>query len=147
MVHPDCFGEDGWVQGNLTMIDKVAVSIVSGGNVEQSQAEEAAKDLVNIVYLNRDKCEFQRIYRDIKYDDYLGSSFLSNILLNVPSLILRIEHLIEKGLSYYRLDNPLIDERLYLVDTIFEQFGGVIADLIGFRKHFTASFDFGDDNA
>ena len=40
------------------MLDKVAVSIVSGGNVEESQALEAAKDLVNIVYLNRDKCEF-----------------------------------------------------------------------------------------
>ncbi len=58
MVHPDCFGEDGWLQGNLTMLDKVAVTIVSGENVDQSQAQEAAKDLVNIVYLNRDKCEF-----------------------------------------------------------------------------------------
>ena len=129
------------------MLDKVAVSIVSGGNVEQSQAEEAAKDLVNIVYLNRDKCEFQRIYRDIKYDDYLGSSVLSNIILNLPSMILRIEHLIEKGISFYRLDNPSNYDILQLVDIIFEQLGGVIADLAGFRKHFTASFDFGDDNA
>ena len=129
------------------MLDKVAVSIVSGGNVEESQALEAAKDLVNIVYLNRDKCEFQRIYRDIKYYDYLGSSVLSNVLINVPSLIMRFEHLIEKGISYYQLDNATKDDMLSLVDTILEMFGGVIADVVGFRKHFTASFDFGDDNA
>ena len=146
MVHPDCFGADGWLQGNLTMLDKVAVTIISGGTVEQSQAQEAAKDLVNIVYLNRDKCEFQRIYRDIKYCDYLGSSVLSNILLNIPSLIMRVEHLIENGIGYYRLVNPTNDDILSLFDTIFEQFGGIIADLVGFRKHFTPSFDFGDDN-
>lgn len=55
--------------------------------------------------------------------------------------------MIEKGISYYRLDNPSNDDMLSLADIIFELFGGAIADLAGFRKHFTASFDFGDDNA
>ncbi len=95
MVHPDCFGKDGWLEGNLTMLDKVAVTIVSGGNVPESQAYEAARDLVNIVYLNRDKCEFQRVYRDIKYYDYLGSSIISNIFTNILTLGMRIEHLVE----------------------------------------------------
>ena len=69
------------------------------------------------------------------------------MIINVPSLIMRIEHLIEKGISYYQLDNLTKDDMLSLVDTILEMFGGVIADVVGFRKHFTASFDFGDDNA
>ena len=98
------------------------------------------------MYLNRDKCEFQRIYRDIKYYDYLGSSVTANHLINIPSLAMRIEHLIEKGSIYFQLDNATNSDRLELIDTIMEQIGGVIADMVGFRKHFTASFDFGDDN-
>ena len=59
---------------------------------------------------------------------------------------MRIEHLIERGIIYFQLDNATNSDRLELIDTIMEQIGGVIADMAGFRKHFTASFDFGDDN-
>ena len=66
MFHPDCFGDDGWLKGNITFLDKVALQIVSKEWPKEADAYEAARDLVNIVYLNRDKCEFQRVHNDIK---------------------------------------------------------------------------------
>ena len=105
MVHPDCFGADGWLERNLTMLDKVAVTIVSGGNVPESQAYEAARDLVNIVYLNRDKCEFTRVFTDVKTFPYFGGSIIENIATKIITIGLRAEHVIEKGIEYWQIDS------------------------------------------
>ena len=66
MISTECFGD--WIKGNMTLIDQVGVRIAAGEilRIEEEQMREFAEDIVNIVYLNKDRCEFHRIYSEIK---------------------------------------------------------------------------------
>ena len=66
MISTECFG--AWIKGNVTQIDEVAIRIVAGEilRIEEPVMEGFATDIVNLFYLNRDKCEFDRFHSEIK---------------------------------------------------------------------------------
>ena len=82
MVSAECFGQ--WIRGNVTQIDRVASRIAAGEvlRIEEQQMEGFATDLVNLVYLNRDRCEFDRIYTEVKTALCRSDSHCITSLLN-----------------------------------------------------------------
>lgn len=64
VVSEDCMGP--WVQANLTHIDNVLARVADlDFEIPYDDAMEAAKDAVNIIYMNKEYCNISKVVTDL----------------------------------------------------------------------------------
>lgn len=84
VVNQACFGE--WIGNNLTHLDDVVERLSRFQfDVTYNEAKEAAVDAVNLLYKNREFCDFDKVYEDAYKYCTVGESKcrLDSIFLNL----------------------------------------------------------------
>ena len=142
IVPETCMGE--WVTQNLTYLEAVYEKMYNFEilDIPYDDAIEAAKDVVNLIYRNRDFCGVDKLVLDIKgICDYDGCfddiDVAANFKANMFAIMAKIEPVIEYLMSPEMLEPEETDEEiLQMCDTFGEAYGSLISFLIGFDKRY-----------
>ena len=137
VIDERCLG--AWVQTNLTHLDGVMTKLFNMEfNIPYDEAVEAATDMVNLIYKNREYCQMDKVASDfyelVMEDDILTDQQLfDNIKNNIFQIGVRIEKVWEIIVND-DLDSD--DSILKMCDTFFETYGALISYILGFDKTF-----------
>ena len=103
---------------------------------------EAAKDMVNLIYRNRDACDVDHIVKDLTefcpddscFDDIdVGANLKANLLV----LIAKVEPVLDFLFSpNYEFDDTSDEEVLKMADTMGDAYGSMISYMLGFDKRY-----------
>ena len=109
VISENCLGE--WVTKNLTYLEKVWEQVYNFELLEipYEDAIEAAKDVVNLIYRNRDACDVDHVVKDIvnfcSDDSCLDDiDVVKNVKTNILVLIAKIEPIFDYLFSPDSLD-------------------------------------------
>ena len=139
VVSENCLGE--WVTRNLTYLEMVWQKIYDFEvlSIPYEDALEAAKDVVNLIYRNRDACEIDRVIAD--FESFCGEDQCLedlNVIENIKTHLFAIAGKIEPVLEYLlsNMDSNSDDDVLKMADTFGEAYGSVVSYILGFDKRF-----------
>ena len=143
MINENCLGD--WVTKNLTYLEKVWEKIEDLELLEipYEDAMEAAKDVVNLIYRNRDACDVDHVVRDLvdfcPNDDCLDHiDVFRNIKNNLMVLIAKVEPVLDYLFFSESIETASDEETMRMADTFGDAYGSVISYLIGFDKKYLA---------
>ena len=141
VVPQECLGE--WVTQNLTYLERVWEKVWDFEilNIPYDDAIEAAKDVVNLIYRNRDYCMIDKLITDISsicdYEDCLDDiNVIENIKTNLFAIAAKAEPLLEYFLSPTLMESEEDEDILKMADTFGEAYGAVMSYILGFTKRF-----------
>ena len=141
IVPQECLGE--WVTKNLTYLERVWEKVWNFEilSIPYDDAIEAAKDLVNLFYRNRDYCMIDKLVADIEsicdYEDCFDDiDVIDNIKTNFFAIAAKVEPVVEYFLSPDLMDSESDEDILKMADTFGEAYGAVISYILGFNKRF-----------
>ena len=103
---------------------------------------EAAKDMVNLIYRNRDACDVDHIVQDLTEFCPNDSCFedidvVANLKANLLVLIAKVEPVLDFLFSpNYEFDDTSDEEVLKMADTMGDAYGSLISYIIGFDKRY-----------
>ena len=143
VINENCLGD--WVTKNLTYLEKVWEKIEDLELLEipYEDAMEAAKDVVNLIYRNRDACDVDHVVRDLvdfcPNDDCLDSiDAFRNIKNNLMVLIAKVEPVLDYLFFSESIETASDEETMRMADTFGDAYGSVISYVIGFDKKYLA---------
>ena len=143
VINENCLGE--WVTKNLTYLEKVweKVNDFELLEIPYEDAIEAAKDVVNLIYRNRDACDVDHVVKDLVNfcpdDSCLDNiDVVKNIKSNLLVLIAKVEPVFDYLFNSESLDAASDDEIIRMADTFGDAYGTVISYVLGFNKRYLA---------
>ena len=109
-------------------------------NITYDDAIEAAKDVVNLIFKNREFCQVDRVVTDIEKLCTADSCFedldiFSNIKDNIFPIFSKLEAVAE---YLFKGDNMSDADVVDMCDQIGEAYGSVMSYVIGFDERFFA---------
>ncbi len=142
VISSQCLGD--WVSQNLTYLDKVWNQIYDFKllDIPYEDAMEAAKDMVNLIYRNRDACDVDHIVNDLTEfcpeDSCLEDiDVVANIKANLLVLIAKVEPVLDFLFSpNYEFDDTTDEDVLKMADTMGDAYGSLISYILGFDKRY-----------
>ncbi len=108
-------------------------------DIPYEDALEAAKDIVNLIYKNREYCQVDKVVTDLtnlcnEDECFEDLDIWENIKNNVFPIFSKVEAVIE---YLFKADSLSDADILEMVDQIGESYGTIMAIIIGFDKRFT----------
>ena len=141
VVPEECLGE--WVTKNLTYLERVWEKVWNFEilNIPYDDAIEAAKDVVNLIYRNRDFCAVDKLVTDISsicdYEECLDDiDVINNIKTNLFAIVAKLEPVLEYFLSPDLMESEDDEDIEKMADTFGEAYGAVMSYILGFNKRF-----------
>ena len=137
VVSKECLGD--WVTKNLTYLDMVWQKIADMEilTIPYEDAVEAAKDVVDLIYKNREYCQIDKVFNDINElcdeEDITEIDIWKNIRSNLFPIAAKLEPMIE-WLFSDDLQHQSDEEVLQWSDQMGESYGAVVSYIIGFNK-------------
>ena len=143
VINENCLGD--WVTKNLTYLEKVweKINDLELLEIPYEDAIEAAKDVVNLIYRNRDACDVDHVVKDLVNfcpDDSCFDSIdvVKNVKANLLVLIAKVEPVFDYLFNSDSLDAASDEEVIRMGDTFGDAYGTVISYVLGFDKRYLA---------
>ena len=105
----------------------------SNFSVPYWEAQDLAVEAVNLLYVNIDRCGFQRVIGDLSFLSDSQIDGFSNIKANLLPFVMRGQHFVS---SIFTADPQTDEEVLEFLAGICEDYGGFFSYIIGFNKNY-----------
>ena len=132
-----------WVTKNLTYLERVWEKVwnLELLSIQYEDALEAAKDVVNLIYRNRDFCMIDKLVDDLNsicdYENCIDDvDFVTNFKNNFFAIAAKVEPVISYFLSPDSIDSASDEEILKMGDVFGDAYGSIISYVLGFNKRF-----------